>query len=390
MLSRAVEASKNAPEYSLRYAEYLVGKNQLLPAEDVLKDTLKVASDNVEVLRALGIVYVRLVDRPRLQTVIGSLNRIGSEAAKSVANDLTARMLAAQDRRGELNAFLESLALSGEGGLRAEIAVIQSRLASDQTDAALAYIQDLIARSGATPQLRYVEGGVLTATGKFDEAEAAFRDILEEIPGSTAVVMALSNLKAMQGDRDAALAIIEEGLTVNSENGALLFAKAGILERKGDFEGAIAIYEKLYAANSASVVVANNLASMITTYRDSREDLERAYAVARRLRNTQVPAFQDTYGWIAARLGNFDEALEYLESAASALPNEPLAQFHLAETYAGLGRKAEAVETYQRVLDLQEEGASPTYLERATSELARLEAELEAEVGPENATEASQ
>jgi tetratricopeptide (TPR) repeat protein len=390
MLSRAVEASKNAPDYSLRYAEYLAGKNQLLPAEDVLKDTLKVDNDNVQVLRALGLVYVRLVDRPRLQTVIGSLNRIGSEAARSVANDLTARMLAAQDRRDELNAFLESLAQSGEGGLQAEIAIIQSRLAAGETDAALAYTQDLIARSGATPQLRYVEGGVLAATGKFDEAEAAFRDILDEIPGSTAVVMALSNLMAIQGDRDAALAIIEEGLAVNAENGALLFAKAGSLERRGDYEGAIAIYEKLYAANSASVVVANNLASMITTYRDSREDLERAYAVARRLRNTQVPAFQDTYGWIAARLGNFDEALGYLEGAASALPSEPLVQFHLAETYAGLGRKAEAVEAYQKVLDLQEDGASPEYLERVNAEMARLNAEIGAEAATEAAPEASQ
>ncbi len=390
MLSRAVEASKGAPEYSLRYAEYLTGKNQLLPAEDVLKDALKAENENVSVLRALGLVYVRLVDRPRLQTVIATLNRIGSESAKSVANDLTARMLAAQDRRDELNAFLENLAQSGEGGLRAEIAVIQSRLAAGDPTGALTYADDLIARTEASQQLRYIRAGVLVATGAFEEAEKEFSGLLEEIPGSTAIVMALSNLQAIQGNPEAALAVVDQGLAVNPDNGALLFAKAGMLERSEDFEGAIAIYEKLYAANSSSIVIANNLASTITTYRDSREDLERAYTVARRLRNTEVPAFQDTYGWIAARLGNYDEALGYLEPAAAALPNEPLAQFHLAETYSGLGRKAEAIETYQKVLDLQEEGATPSYLERVTSEIERLTAETEAEAATASPVEAGQ
>ena len=108
------------------------------------------------------------------------------------------------------------------------------------------------------------------------------------------------------------------------------------------------------------------------------------------MRNTKVPAFQDTYGWIAARLGNYDEALDYLESAAAALPNEPLAQFHLAETYAGLGRKVEAVVTYQKVLDLQKEGSSPAYLERVNAEMVRLKAEIEAEAAAEAAPEASQ
>jgi len=390
MLARAVEASGNAPEYSLPYADYLVGNGQLLPAEDVLKDALRVEAANVAVLRALGLVYIRLADRPRLMTVIGSLNRVGTPDAKSIANDLTARMLAAQDRRDELDAFLQSLAQNGEGGLQADVAVIQSKLASGDTAGALAYVDDLISKSEMSQELRYLKAGVLAANGKYDEATAEFESLLQDTPGSTAVVMALSNLKAIEGDREASLAVINGGLEVNPDNRALLFAKAGMLERNRDFEGAIAIYEKLYAENSASVVIANNLASTITTYRDSREDLERAYTVARRLRNTQVPAFQDTYGWIAARLGNYDEALSYLESAAAALPNEPLAQFHLAETYAGLGRKAEAVATYQEVLDLQEEGSEPSYLARVTSEMQRLQAAIDPEASAAGEVEVKQ
>ena len=41
-----------------------------------------------------------------------------------------------------------------------------------------------------------------------------------------------------------------------------------------------------------------------------------------------VPAFQDTYGWIEARRGNYVEALTYLRPAAAGLADDPLAQYH--------------------------------------------------------------
>ena len=94
--------------------------------------------------------------------------------------------------------------------------------------------------------------------------------------------------------------------------------KAVLREQAGDIDGAIAIYEALYARDSSNVVVANNLASMIATYRDDPASLDRAFAVARRLRGLDVPAFQDTYGWIEYRRGNIADALPDLEAAALA------------------------------------------------------------------------
>ena len=55
-----------------------------------------------------------------------------------------------------------------------------------------------------------------------------------------------------------------------------------------------------------------------------------------------MPAFQDTYGWIAYRRGDLTEALANLEPAAAGLPNDPLVQFHLGMTYAALKRPEDA------------------------------------------------
>ncbi|WP_282130219.1 hypothetical protein, partial [Roseobacter litoralis] len=70
----------------------------------------------------------------------------------------------------------------------------------------------------------------------------------------------------------------------------LLWASASYKERAGDIDGAIDIYESLYARDSSSVIVANNLASMLTTYRTDEASLDRAWAVARRFRDTEIPA----------------------------------------------------------------------------------------------------
>jgi len=89
-----------------------------------------------------------------------------------------------------------------------------------------------------------------------------------------------------------------------------------------------------------------------------------------------VPAFQDTYGWIAQRLGNFDEALEYLEPAAAGLPQDPTAQYHLGVAYAAQERKEEARAQFEKVLELVEEMAvKPAAAAKAAEALAALASE---------------
>jgi Flp pilus assembly protein TadD len=88
------------------------------------------------------------------------------------------------------------------------------------------------------------------------------------------------------------------------------------------------------------------------TRADDTAALDRAYAITRRLRGTEVPAFQDTYGWIAYLRGDYETALEYLSAAAVALPEEPTVQYHLGMTYLALKRPEEARTALERSLEL--------------------------------------
>jgi tetratricopeptide (TPR) repeat protein len=149
-----------------------------------------------------------------------------------------------------------------------------------------------------------------------------------------------------------ATAVLDAALTTTPGSLDLLWIKASALETAGDIDGAIAIYDALYAKDSSNLVVANNLASLITTHYDDAANLARAEAIARRLRGSTVAAFQDTYGWIALRNGNLDEALTHLEQAAVGLPKEPTVQYHLGMTYAAVGRNAEAIQVLELAMSL--------------------------------------
>ena len=168
--------------------------------------------------------------------------------------------------------------------------------------------------------------------------------------------------------------MLDTALLAQPSSATLRWTKAGELERAGKVEDAIKVYEALYAENSNNTVVANNLASLIASNHDDTASLARAETIARRLRNEPVPAFQETYGWIAFRNGNLDEALQHLEPAAKALSEDALTQIHLGLLYEKLNRPADAIRQFELALKLAETTATLPQLQQARDALTRLKA----------------
>ncbi|WP_254893844.1 tetratricopeptide repeat protein [Halomonas sp. BC1] len=77
---------------------------------------------------------------------------------------------------------------------------------------------------------------------------------------------------------------------------------------------------------------------------EARDLIERAYEA-----DPDNPAIMDSLGWVYFRLGKLDDALAWLESAYSRLPDQEVAA-HLAEVLHALGRSDEARQTIARAL----------------------------------------
>ena len=268
-------------------------------------------------------------------------------------------------------ALLTDLAQQSADDSRAVAVVVMAHLRAGKADEARAFLDTALTRRPDDPALRLLGANVDAVLGRVDQAEASYRALIDQEPQAEIPVRMLYGLLLGEGRQPEASAVLAAALTRQPDHPTLLLMRAGELEQAGDTEAAIAIHEALYARDTANIVAANNLASMITTYRDDAESLARAQSVARRLRGAQEPAFQDTYGWIEYRRGNLDEALRHLEPAAAGLPGDPMVQFHLGMVLADLGRTEAAIAQLQRALDLGQ-GRPLPQLDRARTRLIAL------------------
>ncbi|MEM9435411.1 MAG: tetratricopeptide repeat protein [Pseudomonadota bacterium] len=352
-LALAVDASGNAPEETVRYALYLMEEERYLAAEDILLASLRLAPENLPVLQTLGDLYLRMDDTGRARQVIDVLRRTGAATALNNANALEARLRAAQGTTEEVLSFLQELTTEEDAGPAAQLTFLQAQLRAGNFEAALALAETLVAENPAAPVFAFALAATQVATGDLASGAAGYRALLDADPARPRVWLELTRVLDAQGDRENAEAAIAEGLAANPDHPDLLWAQASFLEQNGDIDGAIAIYEAIYERNSSSIVVANNLASLLATHRaDDPAALERAWVVGRRLNGTELPPAQDTYGWILHLRGDSAAAVGYLEPAAAGLPNDPVVQYHLAEVYAALGRTEEARAQYLQAVDV--------------------------------------
>lgn len=361
----AVELSEQAPAETLRYVAHLRKNNRVEAAEAILTEALTRAPDNLDLLQAIVALHLQNEDWNEVQRVIWKLRSIESDAAQTIANAVQAEMLLQQNRVDDTIAYLENLS-EGEEGLRAFAALIETQVRAGNVKEAVAKVDEKMSQDPKNAVLRNLRAGLHLMQDEREEAEKIYRGLLEDFPAHDRVLRTLYSLLLASGREDDARQLIDEQVALVDENSnavnALMF-KAEILERDRDFEGAIAIYEKMYQKNSGNIIVANNLASLISTHRDTDESLDRAYAVARRLRGIEVPALQDTYGWIEFRRGNYEEALTHLEPAAEGLKNDPLVQYHLGKTYLALEREEDAKKFLKQAVDVAGENPLPQILE---------------------------
>lgn len=377
MLARAVEVSGKAPAESLRYARLLLSEGKELPAEQVLIEALRQAPRNLELLRALGEVYLRLEDWPRLTQVIDTLGRMeDNPVAQGIHKDLRLAMLRAQGRNEDALAFLESLATGeGEEDARARLGIVRAHLQDNDLEKARAALDEALARYPESLVFRALDARLKELEGDREAAVEIYRSLLAENPRTEALWRELYAVLQRAGREEEARAVLDEALAaVPGPAATLKWMKASELERAGRYDEAIAIYEELYALNSDNLIIANNLASMLASYRKDPESLERAHAVARRLRGSEQPYFRDTWGWIAYLRGDYQDALEHLEPAAASGVPEPVIHYHLGMTYLALGQPEKARAALARAVEMAGPSNTSPEIEAARRELARLAA----------------
>lgn len=370
-LSLAVEMSGSAPAESLRYAQFLLGQDRIRVARTVIDDAVQANPSDATLLTEQARLALMEEDVAAATAAVDALAAIeGNPDAADRATALRAALLLGQERFDEGIALLEQRASGDESGTSA-LDVVRTRLRAGQVEEAKTYLRLQLEERPEDPTLRFANTVLQMADGETEAAEEGLRALIGEYPQAEAPVRQLYGLLLSEGRPQEAEAVLDTALVAMPEAGNLLLLQAARYEAEGDLESALGIYERLYELDSDNLIAANNFASLLSDLRDDEESLARAYAAARRLGESEVPDFQDTYGWIAFRRGLFDEALTYLEPAAAGRPDNPVILYHLGMVYAALERIEEARTTLTRAIELGEGRAIPQ-LEEARAALDAL------------------
>jgi tetratricopeptide (TPR) repeat protein len=378
-LALAVEVSQSGVGESIRYARFLVGQDRLPVALTVLEDARRRAPGTTDLLRLLADLQLQSRDWSRAQITVQQLRDLGTTESAQIAVELQARILQGQGRTDDSLALLngqigEDIERGDSQAARATTLILQAQISSGKVEAARVTLDAALANAPDNAQLQLLDASLHAVAGDTQAAIAGFRSLVEQHPQSLLPLRLLMSVLIADNRPEEAAKVLDDALERAPQQANLLWVKAGLMEQDGDIEGAIAVYEQLYAEDSGNAVIANNLASMISTYRDNAEDLQRAATISRRLRGTTVPAFQDTYGWIAYRRGELEEAVRYLEPAAAALPRDPLVQYHLGMTYAAQDLPDAARTALTRALEIAGDSPLPQF-ETARETLAGLDAD---------------
>jgi len=186
--------------------------------------------------------------------------------------------------------------------------------------------------------------------GRYDEAAAAYHDLLASQPDDAGVLHLLGVLHHQTGRSDAGRALVERAIALDGANPIYHNNLALILQAQGAFAAAEA------SARQALALVADYPDALIALgtalqRQDRLDEAGDAYRSALRLRADDGDAWF-RFGTLLVAQGRQDQAIEVFRQALSVQPNHVEALIHLGNALKTRGDGAGAAAAYQRVLEL--------------------------------------
>ena len=164
------------------------------------------------------------------------------------------------------------------------------------------------------------------------------------------VASVLTSGQATKADFQLAESLLSEAAAAHKDNAQLLSAVANVRIMQNRYEDAAKLYRQALGLIPKDPLALNNLATVLSEEPDTRAEalrlIERAIQIA-----GPTPALLDTKGTALIHDGKADQAIPFLEQAASGLRPDPRFPFHLAIAYHQAGERAKAKATFTKALD---------------------------------------
>lgn len=327
------------------YARLLVSQGETAHALSVLSVYLEETGHNPLISDALE----RLTAGEQLPVV-----RLSASEGAALSIYVPAAALAAQSA-DDLPGVYYSIALRLDPQLQAARALFADALdRSGRSEDAITMLRAIPESSPyhvtAIGQLAWA----LHRTGRDEEALDIARQTLTEGPQRDLKIQIADLLRSLEADEDA-LATFNEIIAADEAEGLgdwrLYYARGALRERLGHWPEAEEDLLQAKTLNPSSPEVLNHLGY---SWVDRGLHLERGMDLIRQALSLRPNsgAITDSLGWGYYKLGDFDQAVYYLELAAEIDPDLAEIVDHLGDAYWMTGRRTEARFQWERAITL--------------------------------------
>jgi tetratricopeptide (TPR) repeat protein len=215
--------------------------------------------------------------------------------------------------------------------LRALEALHKTYVIEKKGSLALQKIKEYAQKQPGSAPVQDFLGLLLMANGDAAQARIAFTTAKQLEPGFLGVDLPLVQVDVAEGKLDSARQRLEAILVSDKGNLTARRWIGNIEAMRGDMNKAIEHFQQVVASDPNDAQAANNLAYLLTEYRNDN-DMALKYAQKAVELEPATPEFSDTLGWVLYRKGLYDPAIKYLERASSN-PRNVVWKYHLAMAY---------------------------------------------------------
>lgn len=209
-------------------------------------------------------------------------------------------------------------------------------------------------------EARLRTANVLFELGRKDEAFAQVRELQGDASADDdarrGAYLLEAELKQKNEDDAGELDVLARGLSAYPDDNALLYARGLAWERRDRIDRAEADLRKILVTDPENVAALNalgyTLADRTTRYREALELIDRARAA-----EPDEAAIIDSYGWVLYRLGRNEEALVELRRAFTLQKDAEIAA-HIAEVLWVTGKQDEARKFFEESRKLDPDNRS--------------------------------
>jgi len=335
----------------LRYVAFLQRRGDSTHAEDVLTDVIGRNPRSVQMLSTLAQVRLERQNWTGALATADAIAAVGED--RGLADQIRAAALAGQNKIDQSISALEAAHAAAPDVTQPVVSLVSRYVQTGHPEKAEMLLQDMLKKYPANAQLLVLMGQTKLSQNKNDDAIQNFRSAIAQQPKDPVGYVSLYEFYLRQKNYAAATEIIKAGLGEQPNNLNFRLSSAALDFLKGDQEAAISQYESILKDQPRSLLVINNLASLLLDYRSDKESVSRALTLAEDLKSTNVPQFQDTLGWAQYKRGDFKNSVALLEGAQAKLPTSAAVRYHLAMSYLATGESEKASEQLKAALDLE-------------------------------------